>query len=114
MSRPTREHDHALESQRQTERIYAEWRARRDQLQSEYEEEIKNKEYATRKAVSVIEAEFRQNMQAAEANGSQTVAMVEEVVATKKVLKIKELENRLLLGRVVFLVLLAPRPVALR
>jgi len=39
MSRPTGEHDHALEAQRQTERIYAEWRARRDQLQSEYKEE---------------------------------------------------------------------------
>jgi hypothetical protein len=95
MSRPRREHDHALEAQRQTERIYAEWSLRRDQLQSEYGEEIKNEEYAIRKAVTVVEAEFRQNIQAAEANGSQTLAMVEEVMATKKDLKIKELENRL-------------------
>jgi hypothetical protein len=88
MSRPTREHGHALEAQRQTERIYAELRARRDQLQSEYEEEV-------RSAVTAFEGGFCQNMQVAEANGPQTVAMVEEVMATKKDLEVKELENRL-------------------
>jgi hypothetical protein len=95
MSGSARDHALALEAQRQTERIYAEWRARRDQLQSEYEGEVKHEEYTTRKAIAAVEAEFHRNMQVATANGPQTVAMVEEVMATKKDLKIKELENRL-------------------
>lgn len=91
----TREHILALEAQRQTERFYIEWRARRDQLQSEYDAEVKNEEYTTSKAIAAVEAEFHRNMQVAAANGPQTVAMVEEVMVTRKDLKIKDLENRL-------------------
>lgn len=90
-----KEHVLALEAQHQAERFYVDWRARRDHLQTEYDAEVKNEEYATRKAIAAVEAEFHRNMQVVAANGPQTVAMVEEVMSTKKELKIKELESRL-------------------
>ncbi len=85
--------DQILESQRQAEAYFFEWRAGREQLQSQYEAAEKKEEFEYRKASDLVEAEFQRNMRVAEAGGPQSLDMLQQVMVDKRNLKLKALEN---------------------
>jgi hypothetical protein len=85
--------DQILEAQRQAEAFFFDWRAGRENLQSQYEAAEKKEEFDYRKAIESVEAEFQQNMGVVEAGGPQSLDMLQQVVVEKRNLKLKVLEN---------------------
>lgn len=82
-----------MEVQRQVEAYYFDWRAGRDQLQSQYDAAEKKEEFEYRKAIESVEAEFQRNMQVVEAGGPQSMEMLQQVMIDKRSLKLKVVEN---------------------
>lgn len=85
--------DNTVEVQRQVEAYYFDWRAGRDQLQSQYDAAEKKEEFEYRKAKESVEAEFQRNMQVVEAGGPPSKEMLQQVMIDKRSLKLKVVEN---------------------
>jgi hypothetical protein len=77
------------------EQWYLDWRARRDQMQSDHNADIRMAESTTRQAINAVEAEYHRDMEIIAVSGRESISLVEEHMIEKKNLKIKDLQEQL-------------------
>lgn len=79
--------------QRQTEQVYLDWKAQRDALRADYDNEQRRNHDEYMRAKADIEKTFQEEREAAASGGPKSLQMMEEIFRERRDNKIKVLDR---------------------